>query len=168
MVLMLVLPAWGFVATPAVIRAPTVPPLAVTALCVDGGVLSNVQAWLPTIIVGIAVQQYAFKARRRPPPLDASPPSLHTHYQPHPLGGGDWHLRFQWGQGGAGAGAGTQGSGRAAHNNSRRADSGLRVRLHCTPLSARLLAGERHLRLEEVLAVGTLCHGQGAYGEKLG
>ena len=66
MVLMLVLPAWGFVATPAVIRAPTVPPLAATALCVDGGVLSNVQAWLPTIIVGIAVQQYAFKARRRP------------------------------------------------------------------------------------------------------
>mmetsp|Transcript_8430 Transcript_8430/g.19853 ORF Transcript_8430/g.19853 Transcript_8430/m.19853 type:complete len:159 (-) Transcript_8430:269-745(-) len=61
MVSLLVLPAWGFVATPAVIRAPTVP-LAATAVCVDGGVLSNVQAWLPTIIVGIAVQQYAFKA----------------------------------------------------------------------------------------------------------
>ena len=37
MVLMLVLPAWGFVATPAVIRSPAVP-LAATALCVDGGV----------------------------------------------------------------------------------------------------------------------------------
>ena len=93
MVSMLVLPAWGFVATPAVIRAPTVP-LAATAVCVDGGVLSNVQAWLPTIIVGIAVQQYAFKARRRPPPLDTSPLALYTPLSARPLAG-DWHLRLQ-------------------------------------------------------------------------
>ena len=93
MVSMLVLPAWGFVATPAVIRAPTVP-LAATAICVDGGVLSNVQAWLPTIIVGIAVQQYAFKARRRPPPLDTSPLTLYTPLSARPLAN-EWHLRLQ-------------------------------------------------------------------------
>lgn len=92
MVSMLVLPAWGFVATPAVIRAPTVP-LAATAVCVDGGVLSNVQAWLPTIIVGIAVQQYAFKARRRPPPLDTSPLTLYTPLSARLLAN-EWHLRL--------------------------------------------------------------------------
>ena len=157
MVLMLVLPAWGFVATPAVIRSPAVP-LAATALCVDGGVLSNFQAWLPTIIVGIAVQQYAFKARRHPPPalmrvhLHCTPTISPAHLQANGI------FVSSGGRVGQGRG-GKQGSGRAARNASRRADSELRVRRQFTPASARLLAGEWHLRLEEGFAFRTLRHG---------
>jgi hypothetical protein len=166
MVLMLVLPAWGFVATPAVIRSPAVP-LAATALCVDGGVLSNFQAWLPTIIVGIAVQQYAFKARRHPPPalmrvhLHCTPTISPAHLQANGI------FVSSGGRVGQGRG-GKQGSGRAARNASRRADSELRVRRQFTPASARLLAGEWHLRLEEGFAFRTLRHGQGTrtYGER--
>ena len=86
-----VLPAWtAFVATPAAIRAPVVP-LTAALVIVDGGVLSNAQAWLPTMIVGLVAQQYAFKARRRP----ASTATSIARPLSALLLAGEWRLRLQ-------------------------------------------------------------------------
>ena len=58
----------GFVApagSPLVRRAPAASLDA--KLLVEGGVVSHMEAWVPTaVIAGIIAQQYAFKARRRP------------------------------------------------------------------------------------------------------
>jgi hypothetical protein len=74
--LSLVLPAWtSFVATPAMIRAPTMP---LTATAIVGLEAPMIMAWFPTVIVGLIAQQYAFKASGVLVPKELAPSGLYA------------------------------------------------------------------------------------------